>query len=162
MMFFFFSSRRRHTRCSRDWSSDVCSSDSFVNRESDWTIKQKPPFGVAGWTKDDAAVLLYDKFDLWQVAPDGLRAVRLTDGAADQVRHRYEKLDPEEEWIDTSKPIYLSLFGIWSKKSGFARVRPGASGALAEEHLVLLDKSLDHLAKAKDADVFEYVEQTFA
>src|SRR6266511_5159689 len=29
--FFFFSSRRRHTRFSRDWSSDVCSSDlSFV------------------------------------------------------------------------------------------------------------------------------------
>src|SRR5205809_6252073 len=24
---FFFSSRRRHTSCSRDWSSDVCSSD---------------------------------------------------------------------------------------------------------------------------------------
>src|SRR2546429_5992406 len=27
LTFFFFSSRRRHTRCSRDWSSDVCSSD---------------------------------------------------------------------------------------------------------------------------------------
>src|SRR2546429_6085655 len=27
MCSFFFSSRRRHTRCSRDWSSDVCSSD---------------------------------------------------------------------------------------------------------------------------------------
>src|SRR2546429_9990672 len=27
MIYFFFSSRRRHTRCSRDWSSDVCSSD---------------------------------------------------------------------------------------------------------------------------------------
>src|SRR3989442_3518153 len=27
MIFFFFSSRRRHTRCGRDWSSDVCSSD---------------------------------------------------------------------------------------------------------------------------------------
>src|SRR3989442_10508423 len=26
-MIFFFSSRRRHTRCGRDWSSDVCSSD---------------------------------------------------------------------------------------------------------------------------------------
>src|SRR5438105_10591723 len=25
--FFFFSSRRRHTRSTRDWSSDVCSSD---------------------------------------------------------------------------------------------------------------------------------------
>src|SRR5215813_14969715 len=29
---FFFSSRRRHTRCGRDWSSDVCSSD--LNSES--------------------------------------------------------------------------------------------------------------------------------
>src|SRR5256884_3729461 len=28
---FFFSSRRRHTRCSRDWSSDVCSSDLVLN-----------------------------------------------------------------------------------------------------------------------------------
>src|SRR2546430_11578382 len=27
---FFFSSRRRHTRCDCDWSSDVCSSDLFV------------------------------------------------------------------------------------------------------------------------------------
>src|SRR5690606_40253021 len=27
---FFFSSRRRHTSFSRDWSSDVCSSDLFV------------------------------------------------------------------------------------------------------------------------------------
>src|SRR5207245_5654437 len=29
LVFFFFSSRRRHTRCYRDWSSDVCSSDLF-------------------------------------------------------------------------------------------------------------------------------------
>src|SRR5690606_39889547 len=27
VLLFFFSSRRRHTRFSRDWSSDVCSSD---------------------------------------------------------------------------------------------------------------------------------------
>src|SRR5699024_12817063 len=29
-MFFFFSSRRRHTRSKRDWSSDVCSSDLLI------------------------------------------------------------------------------------------------------------------------------------
>src|SRR5258705_7882806 len=28
-IFFFFSSRRRHTRCLSDWSSDVCSSDLY-------------------------------------------------------------------------------------------------------------------------------------
>src|SRR2546421_2910482 len=32
MTFFFFSSRRRHTRSDRDWSSDVCSSDLVVSR----------------------------------------------------------------------------------------------------------------------------------
>src|SRR5690606_40620980 len=32
LLSFFFSSRRRHTRFSRDWSSDVCSSDLFVPR----------------------------------------------------------------------------------------------------------------------------------
>src|SRR5690606_40190505 len=29
---FFFSSRRRHTRFSRDWSSDVCSSDLYLDK----------------------------------------------------------------------------------------------------------------------------------
>src|SRR6266508_3866117 len=32
--FFFFSSRRRHTRWPRDWSSDVCSSDLPFERQS--------------------------------------------------------------------------------------------------------------------------------
>src|SRR5690554_8125376 len=31
LFIFFFSSRRRHTRCGRDWSSDVCSSDLLKN-----------------------------------------------------------------------------------------------------------------------------------
>src|SRR6266498_5441940 len=35
ILFFFFSSRRRHTRCGRDWSSDVCSSDLPGDREGD-------------------------------------------------------------------------------------------------------------------------------
>src|SRR5690625_7832035 len=33
-LFFFFSSRRRHTRWPRDWSSDVCSSD-LVGKEDE-------------------------------------------------------------------------------------------------------------------------------
>src|SRR5690606_40118870 len=38
---FFFSSRRRHTRFSRDWSSDVCSSDLKLNEyEKDSLAKQ--------------------------------------------------------------------------------------------------------------------------
>src|SRR5699024_12139352 len=32
---FFFSSRRRHTRSKRDWSSDVCSSDLAMRRSGE-------------------------------------------------------------------------------------------------------------------------------
>src|ERR1041385_7424993 len=35
VLFVFFSSRRRHTRCSRDWSSDVCSSDLIIMGDAD-------------------------------------------------------------------------------------------------------------------------------
>jgi dipeptidyl aminopeptidase/acylaminoacyl peptidase len=130
---------------------------SFVDRESDATIKQKPAFGLAGWTKDDAAVVLYDKFDLWQVAADGTRASRLTDGAAEQVRHRYVRVNPDEPWIDLDAPLYVSLFGIWSKKSGYGRLMPD-NGV---ERLVWLDKSVTGLARAKDAPVFTYLSQDY-
>src|SRR6266550_154264 len=39
---FFFSSRRRHTRCSRDWSSDVCSSDLPAARPPRWWRPPRP------------------------------------------------------------------------------------------------------------------------
>src|SRR5690606_40351998 len=37
---FFFSSRRRHTRFSRDWSSDVCSSDLEAGRVD--AVRRRP------------------------------------------------------------------------------------------------------------------------
>src|SRR5690606_24777558 len=40
-LFFFFSSRRRHTRFSRDWSSDVCSSDLSGSLQSCSTCRSR-------------------------------------------------------------------------------------------------------------------------
>jgi len=131
---------------------------SFADRDSDSTDVQKPWFGFAGWTKDDRDVLLYDKYDIWQVASDGSTARRVTDGAPEQVRYRYADLDPDDEEIDVSKPVYVAAFGLWSKKSGYSRLMPGAA---VPERLVWLDRSVDRLAKAKNADVFEYVSQAF-
>src|SRR4030042_869735 len=44
----FFSSRRRHTRCSRDWSSDMCSSDLALREGYYATFMPKPLFGQNG------------------------------------------------------------------------------------------------------------------
>src|SRR5258707_9481254 len=48
ILFFFFSSRRRHTRYWRDWSSDVCSSDLFVQRPEDVAEGRKLIGNAAG------------------------------------------------------------------------------------------------------------------
>jgi dipeptidyl aminopeptidase/acylaminoacyl peptidase len=152
---------------------------SFIDEESDRTSKiypdrlQKPPFGVAGWTKDDADVLLYDKFDLWRIAADGSEAQRLTDGASEEVRHRLVRPDraegrrrrrppgsspsDDDEGIDLDKPVYLSVFGEWTKKSGYARLDPNGR----VNRLVWLDENVGSLAKAKDADVYAYVAQDY-
>ena len=130
----------------------------FVDRESDVTVKQKPSFGVGGWTPADEAVLLYDKFDVWQITANGSKATRLTDGAAEQLRHRIVRLDPEDEWIDTSKPVTLSLFGTWSKKSGYARWTPGTR---AVERLIFEDQAVTGLSKAREADVHIYTAQRY-
>src|SRR5207253_4023990 len=55
--FFFFSSRRRHTRWPRDWSSDVCSSDlnsvrqTAVCRFAASRFRGDRPFGQQRQTK---------------------------------------------------------------------------------------------------------------
>lgn len=130
---------------------------SFIDRESDQTTPQKPAFGIAGWTHDDAAVLIYDKFDVWQVAADGSKAVRLTNGAIEQIRHRLVRLDPDEEWVDLGRDVYLTLYGDRTKKSGYGVLRPGG----AVERLVWLDKHVGSLARAENADVYGYLTQGY-
>src|SRR5690606_1337462 len=46
---FFFSSRRRHTRFSRDWSSDVCSSDLKLRSEEPKTMVVQATDRPAAW-----------------------------------------------------------------------------------------------------------------
>src|SRR5699024_11585757 len=53
----FFSSRRRHTRSKRDWSSDVCSSDltNTNNEEANASSEDKElTFGLITWTENIA------------------------------------------------------------------------------------------------------------
>jgi len=117
-------------------------------------------------------LLLYDKYDLWKVAADGSRAQKLTSGAAEQVRHRLVRLDAAggggrggggfgpsaaDQGIDLGKPQYLSLYGEWTKKSGYALLKPGGEVT----RLIWLDRGVGSLAKAKDAEIYGYVLQDY-
>src|SRR5699024_11888840 len=55
---FFFSSRRRHTRSKRDWSSDVCSSDLYFNL----FIERKNKYGFIQFIYDSCTIYYYSSY----------------------------------------------------------------------------------------------------
>jgi dipeptidyl aminopeptidase/acylaminoacyl peptidase len=123
----------------------------FFNEDNDEPATP-PSYGFAGWTKDDHEVLLYDHFDVWQVAPDGTNAKNLTDGVGrkESIQFRYVRLDPKERSIDPSKPMLLHAENLTTRDSGFYRDK--INGGLPEK-LVMGAKDFNNPTKAKDADV---------
>jgi dipeptidyl aminopeptidase/acylaminoacyl peptidase len=132
----------------------------FVHRETDLPGAQKPPFGVAGWTRGDGAVVLHDRYDAWEVRPDGTGGRRLTEGRADSTIHRYVRVgwNDRQRAIDPAAPAYYNLTGQWSKKNGYA-VSPRL-GRPAERR-IWMDARVARLEKAEDADVFIYTAERF-
>src|SRR5699024_11274419 len=67
-IFFFFSSRRRHTRSKRDWSSDVCSSDLPWKKRMDFCQeeeeKEQGQAGAEGYERIREKELLEQIFRL--------------------------------------------------------------------------------------------------
>jgi dipeptidyl aminopeptidase/acylaminoacyl peptidase len=138
----------------------------LTNKENDYPVSQKPPYGVAGWSKGDRSVIVYDSYDLWEISPDGaIKPKRLTDGSAEEIRYRYVRISPTgggggrggrggagaNEAIDLDKPVYLSLEGRWTKKTGYAVLQNGKV-----DRLIYEDKGVRGLEKAKDSDVLMY------
>src|SRR5690606_39440915 len=86
----FFASRRRHTRFSRDWSSDVCSSD--LVHGGLWAVKELGiPVCLVGARPRLEALLAGQRL------PDGLsiehapEAVAMDEAGAEAVRRRSEE-----------------------------------------------------------------------
>jgi dienelactone hydrolase len=129
----------------------------FRNLTYDYPVESLPPAGMAGWTKGDAAVLVYDRYDIWSLAADGSGGRRLTDGAAERVVHRYVGTGPDEDGIDPSRPILVSLSGERTKKSGWGRLRPGS----AVVPLRFEDARLSRLVRADSADVYAFTVERF-
>jgi len=120
-----------------------------------------PPYGVAGWTDDGKYVLLYDRYDVWQIAPDGSSAKNLTAGLGrkNKLLFRYARLDPKEKGISPHKPLLLHTENEETRAAGFYRVRVNGS---VPEKLLLADRNFGFPVKAKSADVLVMTAQTFS
>jgi len=133
----------------------------FLNKEAD-NPGERNAYGLAGWSKDGRSLLMNHKFDIWSVPLDGRsKAVNLTrgQGERDQVRFRIVDLnpDPDDPGIDTSKPLTLTAYGEWTKKSGYFTLEPGRE----PRPLIWQDRSIGQARKAEQADRVIFVAQTF-
>jgi hypothetical protein len=130
-----------------------------------WSTPDIPSaWGIAGWTKGDKSVLLYDRFDIWELDPSGAKpAVVVTDslGRRESLVFRLVDLSPgdDERAIDPTKPLTLRAFSEATKASGFYRDVLGAQKA--PEKIVMGDLAYGNPQKAKNADVYMVTKSTF-
>ncbi len=131
----------------------------FFNEDND-TPEVPNSYGLAGWTKDDRDLLIYDRYDVWQLSPDGSAAKNLTDGVGrrDRVQFRYVRLDPKERSIDPLKPLLLHAENEDTRDSGFYRDK--INGGLPEK-LIMGAKDYNNPTKARDADVLMFTASRF-
>jgi len=140
---------------------------SFVDMEYDHP-GPRPSYGIAGYSADGQSVIAQTRYDLWQVPLDGSPARSLTNGLGTkgEMRFRYVRTDPIDllaprslaaRGIDLGKPVTLSAYGEYNKKSGFYELN---DGKLRE--IVLEDVSFSTPVKAAKADQYLFTRQTFA
>lgn len=121
-------------------------------------------YGIAGWLPEDKGLLIYDRWDIWQVDPTGKeKPVCITSGKGrdEEIRFRYVGLDREARSINLEEAQILSAFMNSDKSSGYYRLLPEKDGKRDLEALIALDESIGGLRKARDADTVLFTRQTF-
>ncbi len=117
--------------------------------------------GIAGWTKDDKAVLIYDRFDVWKFDPKGGKYTCITDGygRANQIRFRYTSFDREERFIPADKRMLLTALDTKTMDSGYYFDQ--VEGFELPKKLMMMAASV-RASKAKNADRLFMAPTTYA
>ena len=119
------------------------------------------PHGMAGWTKEDAALLIYDRYDIWSFDPEGKKApVKLTkNGRENKVTYRRVALDREQMDIDLKEPMLLTGFNEVDKTTAIYRAR--LTSPVSPTLLAGGSYNYDNVMKAKNADKYIYSRENF-
>jgi dipeptidyl aminopeptidase/acylaminoacyl peptidase len=141
------------------------------------TPEPRDAYGYAGWTADDASVLLYDQYDLWQVDPRNVAAAsNLSNGFGrkNKLELRYLNLDPEKR-VQGDEPspvvdskalptneLLLNATHSENRSTGFYQLttQDTAQGGTPQK-LLHADKMLSGVIKAKQADTILLTQQSF-
>lgn len=134
--------------------------------EKDDTPDPPTSYGSAGWTRDSASFLAYDRFDVWQLFLDGRPAKNLTAGEGRKALmvYRVERTEPideeeDERGVDPAKPLILRGEDDATHATGFYRT--SFESAAAPVKLLSGDRNFRFAGRARDADVFLVTAQRF-
>lgn len=117
-------------------------------------------YGIMGWTENDAFVLIYDEFDIWQVDPLGVKAsVCITGGFGrkNKITYRNILIDREEKFYKTGQQLLLSSYNNTDKGSGLVWQVLGNEFKPAASYPTRVTGAI----KAKQANVFSYATETY-
>ena len=128
----------------------------FSNEDHDFP-RPAPGYGTGGWVGNDA-VLIYDKFDVWQVQLSGEGAIRITNGRPENRIFRVIRTDQQQEYFAAGEEILLSMYHDRNKNYGFYRAIIGREGA---ERLMEDDARFDFITKADDAATMLFTRERF-
>ena len=119
-------------------------------------------YGLAGWTDADAAVLLYDEFDVWRVDPASGDAVCVTDGYGRQnrLRLRLQRLPSKEDREYVDEQLYLAATNVDTMGEGV--FTDSLSGNAAPQRVFYADKNLGELTRPVGSSRFFFTLGTFA
>jgi len=117
-------------------------------------------YGLMRWTENDQYVLLYDRYDIWQVDPLGKqKSICLTAGRANKISYRFIATDPDEKFVKLGQQLLLRVFDEKDKTAGLATLVYGTNAltVLFKEKVALSSV----VQKAKDADVLVYTKESY-
>lgn len=138
---------------------------SFFNDSSDQP-EEPAPYGLMGWTKNDASLLIYDQFDIWEFSMDKNRGCKkLTQGRERKQIFRLANIEYWDPISVNSKPqminlengVTLKVKAIDNSKSGYVRLNKNRKIA----PIVFESKLLSSIKKAKKNNVFTFVKEDF-
>lgn len=123
----------------------------------------RPNYGVAGWTKDDRRLLIYDKYDIWQLDPDGKEKPECMTagvGRKNNLRYRYLNTDPDRRYISDGETILLDVFDYTDKYRGLATMKWGRPQQPKTD--MLNGYAYTQVKQAKDAEIFTWQRANFS
>lgn len=115
-------------------------------------------YGSAGWLEDDAALLLYDRYDIWKFDPKTGNSERITKGREEGITYRYVGLDDEARFISSEEKWMLTTFNHANKYSGYYEWNPRSERG---RELVTGPYRYGRPVKAQADDHFMFTRQSF-